>query len=197
MDFKTAAKLGSALARDYAEDVFDLLANYQDISASEAASRLNLHIRTAQDYLDSLAELGIVSKTEVHEAKRPYNRYSLATPHIRLDIDLSKVRRSPPAGELTRRVRERKDSGVRFATARSGEAIQRVSIWRGDGREGSERTVNLTAAQGQFLFHLPFPNAEPLAIGEIMRRAGVDPEYAPEVMDIVEWLYGHGAIEVQ
>ena len=40
MDFKRAAKLGNYLSKDYAEDFFNLLVNYQDISASEAASRL-------------------------------------------------------------------------------------------------------------------------------------------------------------
>ena len=47
MDFQTAALLGASLSKDYAEDFFKLLVNYQDISASEAASRLSLHIRTA------------------------------------------------------------------------------------------------------------------------------------------------------
>jgi len=51
MDYHIAAKLGASLSKEYAEDFFKLLVNYQDISASEAASRLNLHIRTAQDFL--------------------------------------------------------------------------------------------------------------------------------------------------
>ncbi len=55
MDFGAARKLGACLSRDYAEGMFRLLVNYQDISASEAASRLGLHIRTAQDFLDTLA----------------------------------------------------------------------------------------------------------------------------------------------
>jgi hypothetical protein len=65
MDYKTAALMSSYLAKDYSEDFFILLVNYQDISASEAASRLGLHIRTAQDFLDGLAALGIVNKTEM------------------------------------------------------------------------------------------------------------------------------------
>ena len=48
MNFDTARRLGACLSRDYAGDLFRLLVNYRDISASEAASRLNLHIRTAQ-----------------------------------------------------------------------------------------------------------------------------------------------------
>jgi len=63
MDFKQAAKLGSYLAKDYAENLFRLLINYHDISASEAASRLNLHIKTVQDFLEGMTELGIISKS--------------------------------------------------------------------------------------------------------------------------------------
>ncbi len=65
MDFRTAAVLGSLLAKDYAEDIFELLVNYRAISASEVAARLDLHIKTAQDFLEGLASLGILSKDVV------------------------------------------------------------------------------------------------------------------------------------
>lgn len=54
MDFETAAKLGAYFSKDYAEELFRLLVNYKDISASEAASRLNLHIQTVQDFLEAM-----------------------------------------------------------------------------------------------------------------------------------------------
>ena len=56
MDFHTAAKYATLLTKDYAEDIFALLVNYQAISASEVATRLNLHIKTAQDFLEALAQ---------------------------------------------------------------------------------------------------------------------------------------------
>ena len=86
MDFQTAAQLSTYLSKDYAEEFFKLLVNYQDISASEAASRLGMHIRTAQDFLDGLAELGVIKKSEVHEKKRPYFRYSLTKQSISLAL---------------------------------------------------------------------------------------------------------------
>ena len=67
MDFKTAAKFGAYFSKDYAEEIFRLLVNYKDISASEAASRLNLHIQTAQDFLEAMTSLGIFSKKEVYQ----------------------------------------------------------------------------------------------------------------------------------
>ena len=195
MDFKAAAKLGSYISKHYAEDFFELLVTYQDISASEAASRLNLHIRTAQDFLEAMASLDILTKEEVHEKKRPYFRYSLKKHRITMDIDLTEIQRKQPEGELTKKIREKKNSGARFSTARSNNSISHIAIWTGDGRERRERKINLTMAQGVFLYHLPFPNAEYLSISEIMRKAKVDATFSPEILDIVELLEKHGVIE--
>jgi len=188
MDFRTAAKLGALLAKDYAEDVFDLLVNYRAISASEVGTRLNLHIKTAQDFLEGLTELDILSKEEVLEKKRPYYRYILKQDHIALDLDLRQVRRAPTADNLLRRIRERENAGARFSVARSDDYITSVTIWTGTGRERQERRIKLTTPQGKFLYHLPFPKAEALTIAEIMRKAGVEEALAPEILDLVQLL---------
>ena len=197
MDFKTAAKLGSYIAKDYAEDLFELLVNYQDISASEAASRLDLHIRTAQDFLEAMASLDILAKEEVHEGKRPYFRYSLKRQRITMDIDLAEIKRGQSEEKLTKKIREKKNSGARFSTARNDQYISSLAIWIGEGRERKERRISLTMPQGKFLYHLPFPNAEHLSISEIMRKAKVDATLAPEILDIVELLEKYGVIEAQ
>ncbi|NQV03307.1 MAG: hypothetical protein HQ542_11715, partial [Bacteroidia bacterium] len=88
MDFKQAAILGSYIAKDYAEDLFRLLATYKSISASEAASRLELHIKTVQDFMEAMSELGFLEKEEVYEKKRPYFRYTLKKKKISMDLDL-------------------------------------------------------------------------------------------------------------
>ena len=195
MDFKTAAKLGYYLSKDYAEDFFALLVNYRDISASEAASRLNLHINTAQEFLEAMASLDVVTKTEVYEKKRPYYRYALKTSRIIVDLDLSDVRKAPTDDKLAVRVRERKDAGARFVTARGGDAISYVAVWSGRGRERREQRINLTAAQGRFLYHLPFPDGEPLSVANVMRKAEVDEGLSGEILDTVEVLVKNGVIE--
>jgi predicted transcriptional regulator len=196
MDFKSAAALGASLAKDYAQDFFELLVNYQDISASEAASRLGLHVRTAQDYLEALAALGIVEQREVSEKKRPYFRYALKTRRITMDLDLTQVRMRRSAGDLAKKIREKANSGARFSLGRSGDHISQVSYWTGEGRERAEHRISLTGPQGRFLFHMPFPNAEPLSIGDIMRKADVDEKLAPEILDMVDILIRHEAVEV-
>jgi len=196
MNFKEAAKLGNYLSKDYAEDFFTLLVNYQDISASEAASRLGLHIRTAQDFLEAMTELGILEKEEVYEKKRPYFRYTLITTRISMDLDLTQTQQSQTPEDLTRSIREKQNSGANFSLARGGEYISQVSLWTGDVRDRKERKISLTRPQGLFLYHLPFPNAQALTIAEIIQKSGVDDDVIPEILDIVDLLEKHDVIEV-
>lgn len=195
MDYKTAALMSSYLAKDYGEDFFILLVNYQDISASEAASRLGLHIRTAQDFLDGLAALGIVNKTEVHEKKRPYYRYNLITTKLKLEVDLGAFKKEDPGEGLERLVREKKNNGANYSVARSGDYFSSVTIWEGEGREREVHNINLTASQGKFLFHLPFPQARPLSIAEVMEKANLELTYSAEIQDIVDELARLGVID--
>ncbi len=198
MDFKSSTKLGFYISKDYAEDFFRLLVNYKDISASEAASRLNLHIQTAQDFLEAMASLDILTKREVYEKKRPYFRYSLKKKKIVMDIDLaSLLSEKQPEGKLSKKIRENKDAGARFTTARYDPYFSSVVIWIGEGRERKERKINLTIPQGKFLYKLPFPTAEFQTILQIMQKAGVDKAHSPEILDIVELLEEYGIIAVK
>ena len=196
MEFEIAAKLGTLLSKSYAKPMFELLVTYRDISASEAASRLNLHIRTVQDFLETLTELGITSRLEVRENKRPYFRYTLKKQRIVIDIDLNSIQREQEPDELSQRIRERTRSGARFITARGDNAISSVTIWAGNGRDRKEQKINLSGPQGQFLFHLPFPDADALSIGEIMQKASLDPTLAPEILDLVNVLQQHKVVDV-
>jgi predicted transcriptional regulator len=196
MDYNKAARLGAILAKDYAEDFFKLLVNYQDISASEAASRLSLHIQTAQDFLENLSDLGIARKTEVFEKKRPYYRYNLIQHQIDIEVDLSVYENQNSSEGLEQLVREKKDNKANFTVARTGDSFSSVTIWEGEGRERVEHKISLTTPQGKFLFHLPFPQARPLSLEAIMEKAGLESTYASEIQDIVDELIRLGVIEV-
>jgi hypothetical protein len=196
MEFQEVSKLSAFLAKDYAEAFFRLLVNYQDISASEAASRLNLHIRTAQDFLEGLTDLGLLEQKEVHEKKRPYFRYTLGKPVVKLEIDLGQFAQKDPGEGLGRRVREIKNDHANFSIARSGDSFSSITLWEGEGRERTERKISLTTPQGKFLFHLPFPQARAMSIAQVMESAGVNEEYSTEIQDIVDELTKLGVIEV-
>ncbi len=174
MDFKRAAILGSYISKDYAEDLFRLLVTYQDISASEAASRLSLHIKTVQDFLEAMASLDILSKHEVSEKKRPYFRYALKTRMIEMKLDLNPLYNMQESQkEAGERIREKANAGVRFSTSRDGQYISHIAIWVGKGRDRKERRINLSIPQGKFLFHLPLPSAEVLDIIKVMMEYGL------------------------
>jgi hypothetical protein len=197
MDFKSAAKLGTYMSKDYAEDIFRLLFTYQNISASETASRLNLHIKTAQEFLDAMASLNFLAKEEVFEHKRPYFRYRLRKQTISMDIDLQSIfERAEAQDHIKKRVRERKNAGARFSSARDNQSISTVTIWIGQGRGRQERKINLTLPQGKFLFYLPFPSAKPLSISEIMKKAAVPYLHLPEIIDILELLQKYEIIDI-
>ncbi len=198
MDFKSASKLGSCLSKDYAEDMFRLLSTYESISASEAASRLNLHIKTTQDFLEDLYSLEILGREEVYEGKRPYFRYRLNVKEILIKVDLGilQMKEEVADSRLNMRIREKKNSGARFTTSRSNDYISNVVIWRGEGRNRTERKINLSIPQGKFLFHLPFPTAEALSISQIINKAGIDGSNIPEIIDIVNVMIEFGVIEI-
>jgi len=196
MDFKKAAILGSYISKDYAEPLFRLLATYKDISASEAASRLSMHIKTVQDFLEAMTSLDILEKTEATESKRPYYRYNLKTRNIKMDIDLSPLfTDTRPNNRLAKRIRENKNAKVRFTVARNNQYISNVYIWLGEGRDRKERKLNLSIPQGKFLYHLPFPSAEFQDISTIMKNAGVEMDHSSEVLDIIKVLEEYHVVE--
>lgn len=189
MDFKKAAIISNYLSKDYAEKIFKLIFAYQNISASEAASRLNLHIRTVQDFLDTMAAYSIIDKKEVYEKKRPYNRYALLKKKIEIIIDLDTEFDPGNEGNQDFKLRESRRNSAKFSTARSGDYFSTITIWTGEGRATKERKINLTTAQGKFLYYLPFPDAEPLGIDEIMNKGSISEMNKPEILDIVKELY--------
>lgn len=195
MDFKKAAILSNYISRDYAETIFKWLVVYTDLSASEAASRLNMHIRPIQEFLEAMVLYGIVEKKEVYERKRPYFRYTLKKNKIEIVIDLEEVFKKDDAEEDSFKIREIQNSVAKFSVARNGGYFSTVSIWSGNGREGKEHKINLTISQGQFLYYLPFPDAEPLTVDEIINKADVNIINKPEILDIIEVLFDQNIIE--
>lgn len=193
--FERGRKLAGFLAKDYAKDFLTLLVMYRDISASEAASRLNIHIKTAQDFLEGLEEAGILGRREAAEGKRPYFRYSLREKNIQISFDLGGLYDSrSQAAASSWKIKERKNSGALFKEGR-GERISAVHVFEGSGRSREERRYSLTECQGRFLFNLPFPTEPPSRVADIMRKAGLEDDCLPEVIDLVGILLERKVIE--
>ncbi|MEN8249837.1 MAG: hypothetical protein ABFS32_12970, partial [Bacteroidota bacterium] len=192
------AILGSLLSKKYGNDLFKLLKVYNDISASEAASRLGLHVQTVQEFLESTAKIGLTEKNEVVEKKRPYFRYTLIKSELSLKFQLDDLIEGNEVEELKNNsilVREKKNSSSHFTTARGGSFFSTISAMVGSGRERRQKKINLTNAQGKFLYHLPFPDAKPQTVDSIMELAIIDKENKPEIEDIVNELVDLNVIE--
>ena len=89
---------------------------------------------------------------------------------------------------MENKIREKKNAGALFSTASSNSFISAITVFIGEGRKRKERKINLTASQGKFLYHLPFPNAAFQTIKEIIDKAGIDNSFTSEILDIVNVL---------
>ena len=196
-NFEIISKTAALLSKNYAEEFLRLLVLYKDISASEAASRLDMHIKTAQDFLEELAELGIADKILVTEKTRPYYRYSLKQSKITIEVDLSKLVYSEKWKDISgQKIKEKKNSGIMFTHSAGGQMISGLTIYTGEGRFKKEQKINLSESQGKFLFYLPFPTEQPKTISAILEKAGLNKSYLNEIMDIIDVLEKHNALEI-
>ena len=198
MDFQSLSKLAALLSKSFAKEFFRLLMTYKTISASEAASRLNLHIKTAQDFLEGMEAVGIVSKEEVVEKKRPYFRYTLIQEKIKIEFDLHRlIEKDKKTTDLDFiMVKEKKNANCVFKTSPKTGALSAVIFYSGKGRDRQERKINLTDNQGKFLFYLPFPTEEPQSMRSLFEKSNIDKSFQKEVLDIVYYLSEHGIIEM-
>ena len=196
MTIDTFTTLATLFSRNFATDLARLLVAYTDISASEAASRLDLHIKTVQDWLEGMQELGLLNRKEVSEGKRPYFRYSMKESRLDIQVDLGKLAdMDNQNGWNTAAIREKKNADAQFTTAYKANRIASVSIFIGKGRDKKERKLSVTPRQGEFLYHLPFPTAEHSTVASIMKKAGLGPEHFREVVDIIAVLIELGVVD--
>lgn len=197
MTFKQAQRIATLLAKPFAESILTLLVSYKDISASETATRLELHIKTAQDFLEELTNLGVCTREQVYEKKRPYYRYKLKQYRLSMDVDLSELAEADSAADrqMQIKIRERKNVDAVFTVGRGGNFISSITLFSGEGRRKKERKLSLTQAQGKFLYFLPFPTAPALEIMEIFEQANIEPDRRLEIVDLVDLLLEHGVIE--
>jgi len=194
-NFDKIMLFSSYMSKNYAPDILRVLYTYQDVSASEAASRLGLHINTVQDFLEAMHKSDIVSKEEVYEKKRPYFRYRLNSVKLKLEVDLSEIFQGDADDSIEIKIREKANSLATFNRSRNNLYFSSVMILTGEGRDRKEKRINLTTPQGVFLYNLPFPDGQFQTISNIMLKAGIDEKNLPEINDIVNLMIEYQVIE--
>jgi hypothetical protein len=156
-----------------------------------------------------LEAVGIVSKEEVVEKKRPYFRYTLIQEKIKIEFDLNQliekdefdlnrlIEKDKKTTDLDFiKIKEKKNANCVFKTSPKTGALSTVIFYSGEGRDRQERKINLTDNQGNFLFYLPFPTEEPQSIQRLFEKSNIDKPFQKEVLDIVYYLSEHGIIEM-
>ena len=195
-NFEKLTYFGSFISKSYAKDILWILYTYHDVSASEAATRLGLHINTVQEFMEAMYKSDIISKEEVTEKKRPHFRYKLISNKININLDLKELFKNNTEIEHTNiKIREHKNSSATFNRAKSQLSFSSVVIFVGKGRERKEKRINLTNAQGLFLYNLPFPDGQFQSIAEIMKKAAISDKQVPEIVDLVNLLIDYHVIE--
>jgi len=196
IDFQSVSRLATLISRSFAEDFFRLLTVYEDISASESASLLDLHIKTAQDFLEGLVAEGIAEKKEVSQGKRPHYRYKLINTEINLKLNLNQFLEKTSLVEYKYlKIREKRNSRTIFTTGSGTDMISSITLITGEGRKKKERKINITDRQGKFLFYLPFPTSKHEEIKHIYKKSGLDRKFMPEILDLVDILLDFKVIE--
>ena len=196
MDFQSASRLATLISRSFAEDFFRLLVIYEDISASESASILDLHIKTAQDFLEGLVAEGVIERREVSQGKRPHNRYKMLDPRIEIKVNLKDIPDKPSSLNYSDlEIRERKNNRAVFTSGSGIDMISSITLITGEGRKKKEHKINITDRQGKFLFYLPFPNSKHEKIQHIYKKSGLDRKFLPEILDLIDILIDYKVIE--
>jgi len=194
--FEQIALFSTYISKNYALDMLRVLHTYQDVSASEAASRLGLHINTVQEFLEAMHKSEIVSRKEVYERKRPYFRYKLNSDKVRLELDLSELFTKDENNDSQEmKIREKANTFATFNLSRNKLFFSSVMILSGEGRNKKEKRINLTTSQGLFLYNLPFPDGQYQTVSEIIGKAGVDKNNLPEIQDIVNLMIEYQVID--
>ena len=143
------------------------------------AGVLNIHIATAQKYLEALEQSGIISSRDRPSKPRTAKEYSLISPRISIEIDIEALAGAgggagggtPDLGEIM--VRERARSDVAFEWDDAGQRITAVLFFRKGLRRRMERKVVLSPDEGRFLWHVPFQSESFRTAQDILGRSGV------------------------
>lgn len=194
MTFAEIQRISGILAKNYAEDFFKLLVNYESISATESATRLNLHIKTCQDFLETLYEVNYLSREQVIDKKRPYYRYKLIKQKIDFYFGLNQFKLNEFDYSNLEIKENIKNDCIFISSPKTGQ-ISGITLFEGEGRKCQERKIQLTKAQGNFLLFLPLPTSDRKKVKEILSDTGTKNKFKNEILDLITILIKHEIID--
>ena len=192
-------RLSNLIGKEYTGKILNILFQNPYKSASEVAKILNIHIATAQSYLEELEKFNIISFRTHKVGTRPYKEYFPIKSQIKIEIDLNK------ASEINiknrqyfekRLIREKKDLNVLYDIKQNESKIIKVYIHDDSERKRIKYSLDLNDIEGKFMWFIPFPSENPCSILDICKKAEINEYNLKHIKDFVEKLYDHNLIDI-
>lgn len=198
-DVAASKGLIEALAREYSIELLQELHARGWSSASELAREMGIHVATAMRKLAELEGLDLLEKRS--RVGSDVTEYHLSRPRFEIVLDFDADARVAArnawrhAGHIV--VKERPNRKVLLESDDQARRVRRIVFLRVLRRRTEARTMELSEAEGRFLWALPFASEPGRSVAEICRRAGMEsPLQLSRILEFVKELERLGILEV-
>ena len=198
-NLEEAREVMTALAREYSVDLLRELHGTGWSTASEVARNLGIHVATAMRKLSELEALGLLEKrvregTDLVEYRPVGGRVEIV-----LDFDGEAKAAARDAWSVAKRilVRERPNRKVVLEADERAEVVRRIVFVKTVRLRTTAQVMELTEAEGRFLWHLPFASQDAASVAEVCRRGKIEnPIHVSKLLDFVKEMESRGVLEV-
>lgn len=179
-------RVAALLAREKTGEILARLRSRPYLAASELARLEDIHVATAQRYLQELLETDLVGARLRKGANRPTQEYWLREPRIRIDIDLEGmpgVAEEELLGTAKRLgVRDAGNAQVVYDTHPQTGVVQGILILSESPPRLVSRRMSVIPSVGRFLSRLPGRSEAPRHVWDVMQEAGLGVADLPAVL---------------
>ena len=198
-DLEEAREVMTALAREYCIDLLRELHGTGWSTASEVARNLGIHVATAMRKLSELETLQLLEKRVRAGSDLVEYRPVSARVEIVLDFEAEAKAAKRDARSVAKSilVRERPNRKVVLEADERAEVVRRVVFVKTVRLRTTAQVMDLTEAEGRFLWHLPFASEQAASVAEVCRRAKIEnPIHVSKLLDFVKEMESRGVVEV-
>jgi len=198
-NLEEAREVMTALAREYSVDLLRELHGTGWSTASEVARNLGIHVATAMRKLSELEALGLLEKRVRAGTDLVEYRSVSARVEIVLDFDGEAKAAARDAWSVAKSilVRERPNRKVVLEADERAEVVRRIVFVKTVRLRTTAQVMELTEAEGRFLWHLPFASQDAASVAEVCRRGKIEnPIHVSNLLDFVKEMESRGVLEI-
>jgi len=191
------------LGKEHALAVLEILFIRGSRTASEVARELDIHISTAQAYLETLQNFGILGSGP-RDGRKGLVEYSLINPTLVITVNLASIidaKAKIARGKAAKyRIREKAGAKVSYEWDEPQRKILSINFMersKAFGRLNIAKSIQLSEVEGRFLWAMPQSTEAKASVLELAQKAGVDgPLDLIPVVELVEMLAREKVIEL-